>query len=234
MPSSRQIKDPVRYKTVLCEKFLANGACPYGHKCQFAHGTDELRERGEKKEKKAKRSRAEVDAAEPVSCQPCTKPAAPAASPPLPPPSRPAAAALRLPPGLGIEATARKAVTWAPAPEVMSLSTPPTNQPPSPSTPLAENEPPQTASRDWTAPRPACEPAIRRNDSGLQPKVGINSLTGKIELTRVGRQASHTTDGIRRQLSLLFADEPDEIAAAPTSSAIWRHDHFGMPPVGAV
>ena len=118
--------------------------------------------------------------------------------------------------------------------EVMSLSTPPTNQPPSPSTPLAENEPPQTASRDWTAPRPACEPAIRRNDSGLQPKVGINSLTGKIELTRVGRQASHTTDGIRRQLSLLFADEPDEIAAAPTSSAIWRHDHFGMPPVGAV
>lgn len=46
MPSSRRlIKDPVRYKTVLCEKWEANGACPYGAKCQFAHGIDELRSR---------------------------------------------------------------------------------------------------------------------------------------------------------------------------------------------
>jgi len=229
MPSSRLIKDPVRYKTVLCEKFLANGECPYGHKCQFAHGTHELRERGEKKEKKEKkpkRSRAEEEAAEPT-CSLCTPPpAAPArraASPP-PAPARPPALDLRLPPGLGIsESAARKAVTWGP--EVVSAtpppspSLPPCSQLPSPSTPpwTGENEPPQ----------------LSRSDSGVQPKVGINSVTGKVELTRVSRQASHNTDTVRRQLSLLFSDDdPDDIAAAPTSS-MWRHDHFGMP-VGAV
>jgi len=47
MPSSsrRLVKDPVRYKTVLCDKWEANGACPYGAKCQFAHGISELRAR---------------------------------------------------------------------------------------------------------------------------------------------------------------------------------------------
>jgi hypothetical protein len=35
-------KNPARYKTVLCNKFCVNGKCPYGLKCQFAHGEDEL------------------------------------------------------------------------------------------------------------------------------------------------------------------------------------------------
>ncbi|KAI5807991.1 hypothetical protein DFH27DRAFT_607714 [Peziza echinospora] len=34
-----------RYKTSLCEKFARNGTyCPYGRKCQFAHGVKELRQ----------------------------------------------------------------------------------------------------------------------------------------------------------------------------------------------
>ncbi|KAG9300779.1 hypothetical protein G9A89_023577 [Geosiphon pyriformis] len=33
------------YKTRLCERFETEGFCPYGSKCTFAHGTDELRER---------------------------------------------------------------------------------------------------------------------------------------------------------------------------------------------
>jgi len=37
------IKDPERYKTVLCDKFRAFGECRYGRKCQFAHGDTELR-----------------------------------------------------------------------------------------------------------------------------------------------------------------------------------------------
>lgn len=45
MPSRRLIKDPERYKTVLCANFVANGECPFGHKCQFAHGKIELRPR---------------------------------------------------------------------------------------------------------------------------------------------------------------------------------------------
>lgn len=38
-------KDPARYKTELCSTWIRSGGCPYGHKCQFAHGVDELRAR---------------------------------------------------------------------------------------------------------------------------------------------------------------------------------------------
>ncbi len=45
MPRTKKriIKDPERYKTVLCSTFCANGECPYGYRCQFAHGAQELR-----------------------------------------------------------------------------------------------------------------------------------------------------------------------------------------------
>ena len=33
--------DP-KYKTELCKKFQATGQCPYGYKCRFAHGKEEL------------------------------------------------------------------------------------------------------------------------------------------------------------------------------------------------
>jgi len=46
-----QIKDPHRYKTVLCQNFVKEGTCPYGTKCQFAHGKHELRKRAEKEKK---------------------------------------------------------------------------------------------------------------------------------------------------------------------------------------
>lgn len=39
------IKDVQRYKTVLCQTYTATGQCPYTWKCQFAHGTEELRPR---------------------------------------------------------------------------------------------------------------------------------------------------------------------------------------------
>ena len=32
-----------RYKTTLCKKFSSGKICPYGDKCQFAHGSQELR-----------------------------------------------------------------------------------------------------------------------------------------------------------------------------------------------
>lgn len=31
-----------KYKTELCKKFQNTGKCPYGHKCRFAHGKEEL------------------------------------------------------------------------------------------------------------------------------------------------------------------------------------------------
>ena len=38
MPNRRLVKDPERYKTVLCAGWSSTGACSYGRKCQFAHG----------------------------------------------------------------------------------------------------------------------------------------------------------------------------------------------------
>ena len=32
-----------RYKTALCKKYMQAQSCPYGDKCQFAHGEQELR-----------------------------------------------------------------------------------------------------------------------------------------------------------------------------------------------
>ena len=45
MPSRRLVKDPERYKTVLCATWVQTNDCPYGRKCQFAHGREELRVR---------------------------------------------------------------------------------------------------------------------------------------------------------------------------------------------
>lgn len=41
--SKRLIKDPERYKTVICVNWANRGECPYGRKCQFAHSKEELR-----------------------------------------------------------------------------------------------------------------------------------------------------------------------------------------------
>jgi len=38
-------KDVRVYKTELCKKFESSGECPYGPKCQFAHGKRELRDK---------------------------------------------------------------------------------------------------------------------------------------------------------------------------------------------
>lgn len=43
--TSPVVKDPRVYKTELCKKFESSGQCPYGVKCQFAHGLEDLRPR---------------------------------------------------------------------------------------------------------------------------------------------------------------------------------------------
>jgi hypothetical protein len=47
------VKDPVRYKTVMCQNWLTRGSCPYGHKCQFAHGEEEMRSKASKRRGRA-------------------------------------------------------------------------------------------------------------------------------------------------------------------------------------
>jgi hypothetical protein len=47
-PSPRESKKPPPnplWKTRLCERFEMDGNCPYGNKCTFAHGLQELRDR---------------------------------------------------------------------------------------------------------------------------------------------------------------------------------------------
>ncbi|EOD31239.1 hypothetical protein EMIHUDRAFT_455411 [Emiliania huxleyi CCMP1516] len=41
--AAARAKDPLRYKTVECENWARDGKCPYGARCQFAHGAHELR-----------------------------------------------------------------------------------------------------------------------------------------------------------------------------------------------
>ena len=43
MCRKKRSKDPERYKTVPCATFQKKGSCPYGKKCQFAHGEKEVR-----------------------------------------------------------------------------------------------------------------------------------------------------------------------------------------------
>jgi len=42
---SSRVRDPLRYKTQLCQNWERSATCPYGSRCQFAHGKEELRAR---------------------------------------------------------------------------------------------------------------------------------------------------------------------------------------------
>lgn len=256
----RPVKDPVRYKTQLCVNWKASGKCPYGLKCQFAHGADELRARLDKETKRtAKKEQAPKDS--PTSEATCLPVGAPLAAPPgLALASAPSAAreARRL-------ARALNTIPLAPMPPSPPLPpTPPT--PPATVLPaailpsmLAEGFPSPLGSsaqtRYWepetltSHSRASCgassaHPVVidlsdRHSDlfserqserlSGRHSEesdrfddespafddealLRCNALTGEIEVAvppGAGRQMSHTTASVRRQISMLF-DEPSE------------------------
>ena len=90
------IKDPVRYKTQVCQNFANRGKCPYNKKCQFAHGADELRTRPEQGVAGASTSPPQPPAPPPLlppvpppQAPPRTPPLVAAIQPPLPPPLPP-------------------------------------------------------------------------------------------------------------------------------------------------
>jgi len=41
----KAVPDDTKFKTELCKNFSETGECPYGKKCKFAHGRDELNEK---------------------------------------------------------------------------------------------------------------------------------------------------------------------------------------------
>lgn len=49
-----RILDVSKYKTELCQNFMQFGSCPYGSRCQFAHGYVELKPRARDKQYKTK------------------------------------------------------------------------------------------------------------------------------------------------------------------------------------
>ena len=44
-PKKKVVTDETKYKTELCKKFAETNYCPYGKKCKFAHGKEELNEK---------------------------------------------------------------------------------------------------------------------------------------------------------------------------------------------
>ena len=43
--NSGRIADELKYKTELCKNWIEKGCCDYKHKCRFAHGPEEIKER---------------------------------------------------------------------------------------------------------------------------------------------------------------------------------------------
>lgn len=79
-----KIIDPEKYKTTLCKTWAKQGSCPYYHKCQFAHGEEELRTRPNQKARLASRWASQKSApardvssrrgSTPPICSPCSSP----------------------------------------------------------------------------------------------------------------------------------------------------------------
>jgi len=212
------VKDPMRYKTQMCQNFAARGRCPYNKKCQFAHGAEELRLRAQL-----------IGEANSLVCRevgPAAAPsAAPLAPPPPPPPPPPPATSLMSQP-----------YSTMPMPMTMPQSQPtilpPPTRPPQlqshatlaprapgpysslPSQPLQQQAPPLPP-----APRPQHpHQAVPLFPSFLAPEDGeespslehlrFDNLSMRVEAPRVGGQTSFMTESVRRQISFLW-DEPD-------------------------
>lgn len=190
----RLVKDPVRYKTIMCNNFLRNGACPYGFKCQFAHGKEELRERPKNKD--------DPQAAHEVG-QATLHAYAPAASSELNlgALSIESAAAVAneplFPPPLSLPADAE--ASTEPSPRILGVS--------------AESP------NDHVAP---LLPADATTE-GCGAQLVCNALTGEVEVALppgAGRQVSHNTASVRRQISMLF-EEDANAPPPPSSAAVW-------------
>lgn len=164
------VKDPIRYKTVMCTNWTQTGACPYGFKCQFAHGKEELRGRGKKSAKATTPPRKLSDASSSDE---------------------------------NIEAVTNVRALLA------------------------------AAALEET---PSLEDTPKCSDQADCSEIRCNRVTGKVELALPPgtlRQASHTTNIVRRQISSLFADEMDEQQPqlfAPGMS-IWAEALKPPPPV---
>jgi len=208
MVSKSRIKDPVTYKTMLCNKFPQ---CPYGDKCQFAHGEAELRVR-------YPRPRHSPPPASDADAQL-----------PPPPPSPITLPFLSSAAGMNLDADLAFCLSCIPPPPC-SPSSPMYTLPPSlPDVPLKSSD---TAPAGLLRPLP-----LARLPSGLINRVmaeeeplHINRITGKVEphmkydprldipllvptMVHVARETSFQTQVVRRIVSFVL-EEDGEVAGA--------------------
>lgn len=220
MPSRRLIKDELRYKTVLCDKYTATGSCPYKHKCQFAHGIEELRKR----------------VVTPEAAMSFEK----AWSPPLPPGPPPNILQVAPPMDMCSEANQGIPDKFASVPAVMALSPPPPPlAAPASSKPLQTTVPPFGAQNLIPrVPQSLQQPSLLSspfNVFSAKPDDTIplrcNDKTGKVEAQRASteilhavmepqlrRDLSHHTAMLRRTLSLILDDASEDISASLTEA----------------
>ena len=227
------IKDPVRYKTQVCQNFASRGKCPYNKKCQFAHGVEELRSRPEQG------PGASTSPPQP----PAPPPFLPTALPPPPPPPRtPNLVAARaptvvaavqppLPPPLPTMIPRMPPLPPAPSPRTLSAA-PTIRQVEAPFSMMtlgpeygAETGAPPAAPPVPPAPTAPAAPATPvapaavpisldscRDDENVD-LLRLDRVTGRVEIgvPFCGREPSYNSESLRRQISFLF-DEPGQSA----------------------
>lgn len=190
------VKDPVRYKTVMCNKFETLGKCPYGPRCQFAHGAAELRERAPLKPTQPASAASEANTSNSASERDefITPPPSPRESP-------------RESQASAVPQTIQRHKKMTPLDETscsdMGAAV----------CGVCDEIPPfNLTTRSSTTSFDALERP--RADSF----VTVDQLTGQVICRR---DASHNTQSVRRTISFLFAEESD---SAPTPS--WSNGPF--------
>jgi len=241
--SRRLVKDPVRYKTMMCANWARDGACPYGFKCQFAHGQAELRERPPKQQGKGGKGKGK---ASPTASPPSATPAAGLPIPAEPLPVAAGIAALSIaapaasegyPPLSGAAPAAPDAVhSKEPSPRHScgsggSSSRASFTERGETVAPLRSSD----AAHDSALPTKVADAPIEDSDAGdgSGPQLVCNALTGEVEVALppgAGRQVSHHTSSVRRQISMLFEEDSSASPPPPASAQVWGN---GYPIIGA-
>lgn len=218
------IKDAERYKTVMCQNWKETNACPYGHKCQFAHGEHELRVRVKPPAKEGKLRQDVQPKRTKKSEASNTKLAVAFAPTPAPTPTP------LTPPGL--LPTIHSEPPVLPSALLADRSTQPLMPPAAcvvaPALlafgPIDAPTTPPATSPDELA-RFAMECFAQEQQTACPCGLRVNQATGKVEASEacteppmVKRRVSSTTQLVRRAVSFLFEGEPSVKEASHKSS----------------
>lgn len=221
----RLVKDPLRYKTIMCSNWSREGKCPYGFKCQFAHGKEELRERPTKMEPKAapdvgnqQAYSSHTTVAATISRDPAEILGALSIAPAV---TVPAGQHLTSPPP-PLSMPAETDVASEPSPRLSGMSGATCESPNDHVAPLASAQIGSLSAPPHA--KLAQEPSkVEDFTDGSGAQLVCNALTGEVEVALppgAGRQVSHNTASVRRQISMLFEEELN-VTTTASSAEVW-------------